>query len=183
MKTRLILVFTLILTLLTACTAPVSATPRIHVENAWANPAFVGSMTDMTGTPDMQNMAGMDPGQTPTPEMSGTMDMSGGGTSTAVYFVIENDGGSQDTLLGATTDVAMSAEVHQTKIENNVAQMLPVSSLDVPANGRVEFKPGGYHVMLNGLMQDLKVGDTFKLNLQFKESGVVIVDVTVQQEH
>jgi len=182
MERRTILALFTILIFLAACQAPVSTAPKVHVENAWANPAFVGSMTDMTGTPDMQNMAGMDSSETPTSSAPGTMDMSDGGTSTAVYFVIANDGGSQDTLLGATTDVAISADIHQTKIENNVAQMLPISSLDIPANGKVEFNPGGYHLMLNGLRQDLKVGDSFKLNLQFKESGVITVDVTVQQE-
>ena len=155
----------LVFLLLTACAGPATAGPKISVENAWARPAAVGSMS---GTSDMQGMS----------DMSG---MSDSGTNSAAYFVIVNAGSEADTLLGVSSEVASQAEMHETRIENDVAKMVPVSRVDVPARGRVEFKPGGYHVMLIGLNQDLKEGNTIKLTFQFEKSGTITLDVPIRQ--
>ena len=122
---------------------------------------------------DMQDDAGNE-----TTDMPG-MTMSG--TNSAAYFMIMNDGDEADTLIGASSEVASSTEMHETRIENDVAQMAPVQRVDVPAHGSIEFRPGGYHVMLVGLNQDLIVGDTLKLTLQFEKSGEVTLDVPIQQ--
>ncbi len=135
------------------------------------------------GTSGGQEMPGMTGSETPDAQgMSDMPGMSMSGTNSAAYFVITNDGDEADTLIGATSEVASSTEMHETRIENDVAQMVPVSRVDVPANGSIEFKPGGYHVMLVGLTRDLKVGDTLKLTLQFEKSGEVTLDVPIRQE-
>ncbi len=59
--------------------------------------------------------------------------------------------------------------------------MSPVEAIDVPANGQVELKPGGYHIMLIGLKQDMKVGDKIKLTLTFEKAGNVIVEAGVME--
>ena len=171
------------LLILTACAAPATAGPQIHVESAWARPADVSPMVDVSGTPGMQDMPGMSENETP--EAQSITDMPGmstSGTNSAAYFVIMNDGGGADTLIGVRSEVASSTEIHQTRIENDVAQMVPVARVEVPAHGSIEFNPGGYHVMLVGLTQDLKVGDTLKLTLQFEKSGAITLDVPIQQE-
>jgi copper(I)-binding protein len=186
---RRLLALTITLFLLTACAAAAPAGPKISVENAWARPVVVSSisttpeMQGMTGasgteTTEMQGMEGMS--GTETPEMQGMEGMAGSGPTSAAYFVIVNQGSEADTLIGATSEVANMAEMHETRIENNVAEMVPVPSVDVPAGGRVEFKPGGYHVMLEGLTQDLKVGETIKLTLQFAKSGAITLEVPIQ---
>jgi copper(I)-binding protein len=151
---------------LSACA---TAGPKVRVENAWARPAAASSMNEGSGTAGMQDMSGM----------SG---MSGSETTSAVYFVIVNEGGEADTLIGATTDVANQAEIHETQIVGDVAEMAPVPRVDIPAHGRIEFKPGGYHVMLVGLTRDLKEGETLKLTLRFEKSGAITLDVPIQQE-
>ena len=157
------------LSVLSACATSAPAGPKVRVENAWARPAAASSMNEGSGTAGMQDMSGM----------SG---MSGSETSSAVYFVIVNEGGEADTLIGATTDVANQAEMHETQIVGDVAEMAPVPRVDIPAHGRIEFKPGGYHVMLVGLTRDLKEGETLKLTLQFEKSGAITLDVPIQQE-
>jgi copper(I)-binding protein len=158
---RTLLGLLITLSLLTACAASAPADPKISVENAWARPALVGSMS---ATPEMQGMPGM----------------SGSGTTSAAYFVIVNQGSEADVLIGATSGVAGKAELHETRIVGDVAEMVPVPRVDVPARGRIEFKPGGYHVMLEGLTQDLKVGETLKLTLQFAKSGAITLDVPIR---
>jgi periplasmic copper chaperone A len=154
-----------VILLLTACAAPAAAGPKISVENAWARPAAVGSMS---ATPDTQGMS----------DMSG---MSASGTNSAAYFVIVNNGDEADTLIGASSDVASNTEMHETRIQNDVAEMVPIPRLDIPAHGQVEFKPQGYHVMLIGLNHDLNEGDTLKISLQFEKSGTITLDVPVRQ--
>ena len=162
---------------LAACAAPATSGPNIHVEGAWARPADANSMADDSG------MSGMSGNETPeAQDMSDMSGMSMSGTNSAAYFVIVNDGDEADTLIGARSEVANSTEMHETRIENDVAQMVPVSRVEVPAHGSIEFKPGDYHVMLVGLTQDLKAGDTLKLTLQFEKSGEITLDVPIQQE-
>ena len=64
---------------------------------------------------------------------------------------------------------------------NGVMSMQPQESVPVPAQGTVEFKAGGLHVMLINLNRDLKVGDTFTVTLNFQNAGEITVDVTVKE--
>jgi hypothetical protein len=50
-------------------------------------------------------------------------------------------------------------------MDKDVMKMSPVSGLDLPAGQGVELKPGGYHVMLMDLKQQVKVGDEVPLTL------------------
>ncbi len=73
------------------------------------------------------------------------------------------------TLVGAVSPVAGVVEIHEMAMEGNVMRMraLP-KGLALPAGKAVELKPGGYHVMLMDLKQQLKAGDKVKLDLQFE---------------
>ncbi len=68
-------------------------------------------------------------------------------------------------LVAVSTPVAGVAEIHEMKMDGGVMKMAPVTGLDLPAGKAVELKPGGYHLMLMGLKQQLKGGDTVPLTL------------------
>ncbi len=109
---------------------------------------------------------------------SDAMDM--GGKNSAVYMKI-NNAGAADKLVQAASAVATSTELHTVEMKDGVMQMRQVEGgIDVPANGAVELKPGGFHVMLIGLHQDLKPGDTFNLKLTFEKAGVQDIPVQVR---
>ncbi len=176
---RRLLVYTSLVLLLASCVTPAATGPQIHVENAWARPAEL-SMTGTTATPDMQSMPGMTMTETPG-SMQSMSGMADNGPSSAAYFVIVNDGNQADTLTGVMSDAASQVSMHETTFQGDVAQMAPVSNLNIPAHGKVEFKPGGYHVMLEGLTQSLPEGSTLKITLQFKNSGNITLDVPIKQ--
>jgi copper(I)-binding protein len=90
-------------------------------------------------------------------------------TGSAAYFTIRNTGG-QDKLL-AVTSPAADASLHSTNVDNGVMRMRPLESIEVPANGSIELKPGGTHVMLMGLKRPLAAGTTLELDLKFERSG------------
>jgi copper(I)-binding protein len=98
-----------------------------------------------------------------------------------VYFTIRNDSSKSDRLLKLKTPVASSAEVHETKVVEGVARMREVSVLHVAAGERVEFSPGGKHVMLMGLKKPLVEGQTFELELLFEVAGPRKVKVSVKK--
>jgi periplasmic copper chaperone A len=47
-------------------------------------------------------------------------------------------------------------------------------------SAKVEFAPGGYHVMLIGLKQDLQTGDEIEITLQFRDSPDIQVKAVVR---
>jgi copper(I)-binding protein len=92
-----------------------------------------------------------------------------GQSGSAAYFTIRNAGG-EDTLLTVSSPGA-NASLHSTSMDNGVMRMRPLETLDIPANGTVELKPGGTHVMLMGLKQPLQAGSALELDLKFEKSG------------
>ena len=107
----------------------------------------------------------------------------GGKVTSAVYMTLINEGGAADRLVGAVTEVAEVVEIHRSVMEGDVMKMVPVKEgLEIPAGGRVELRPGGYHMMLIGLKRDLKPGDRFMLRLRFEKSGERQVEVVVAEK-
>ena len=103
------------------------------------------------------------------------------GGNGVVYLTIENKGGQADRLVSLRTEVARRVDLHESRTENGVMRMRPVHEVEIPGRGRVEFKPGGLHVMLIGLNRALQPADTFPLWLKFGRSGERQVQVRVAQ--
>lgn len=99
----------------------------------------------------------------------------------AVYLTIENRGAGDDRLVGAFTDHAAMAMVHQNELVDGVARMRMAGEINVPADDEIKMVPGGTHIMLEGLRAPLKTGDRFDLVLKFRNSGDRRVEVTVAE--
>lgn len=74
-------------------------------------------------------------------------------------------------LIEVRSPVVDSVEIHQMAMENNVMRMRPIPYLTLPAGKAVELKPGGYHLMLNGLRQQAKEGDLIPLTLVIENAA------------
>jgi len=98
----------------------------------------------------------------------------------AVFLTI-TDTGTQDTLTGITTPVATKADLHETINDHGVMKMRPVATLTVEPGKPVTLAPGGYHIMLMGLKQALKQGDSFPVTLSFAKAGQVTATATVEK--
>ena len=57
------------------------------------------------------------------------------------------------------------------KMEGDIMRMRAVGSLALPAGQRVDLKSGGYHMMLLGLKQPVKAGDTVPLTLVIEDAA------------
>jgi hypothetical protein len=78
-------------------------------------------------------------------------------------------------LVSASSPVAGIVEIHEMKMEGDTMRMRAIDALDLPAGKSVELKPGGHHVMLIDLKQQLKAGESVPVTL-------VIQNATGQRE-
>jgi copper(I)-binding protein len=93
--------------------------------------------------------------------------------TSAAYLTIENHGKSTDKLVGIDCGCADAAMMHRTETKNGVSSMSMVGEVEIPAGGKVEFRPEGLHVMLVGLKAPLKAGRTQVMSLRFQKAGKV----------
>lgn len=105
----------------------------------------------------------------PSPVMKGVV---------SVFMKIENKGG-KDYLIDARTDVNASiVEFHDIKD----GKMIKVKDIKIPAKGKVEMIPGGIHIMIFNLPDNIMMGHEMNLYLQFKESGERSLKLKVLQK-
>lgn len=83
--------------------------------------------------------------------------------ATGMFAQLTSAGGGK--LVSASSPVAGIVEIHEMAMEGNVMKMRAIPGLDLPAGKAVDLKPGGYHVMLMDLKQQLKAGDTVPVTL------------------
>jgi copper(I)-binding protein len=105
------------------------------------------------------------------------------GTSiSAGYLKITNRGDKPDTLLGASTPAANSAELHESAVDaEGLMIMRPVENgLEIKPGQTVELKPAGVHIMILGIKTPLKEGQTIPVTLNFKSAGKIEVPFAVK---
>ena len=75
------------------------------------------------------------------------------------------------TLVGATSPVSEKVELHTMKMDGEKMVMAQVPNIPLPANTKVELKPGSLHIMFMSLKAPLKEGDTVALKLEIKDKA------------
>lgn len=104
------------------------------------------------------------------------------GKVTAAYMTLLNPGPKAVKILGASSPVAATAEIHETLTMEHgqatahggpgmgdVKGMKPMGVVTIAAGGKLEMKPGGTHLMFTGLNQMLREGQ--KVKIVFKLEG------------
>ena len=83
--------------------------------------------------------------------------------ATGAFMRLTSDGDAR--LVSADSPVANVVEIHEMIMDGNVMKMNAIPGVDLPAGEVVELKPGGYHVMLMGLKQQVKDGDEVPISI------------------
>jgi hypothetical protein len=86
-----------------------------------------------------------------------------------------------DKLVAVSSPAAKKTGLHTMTTEGGIMKMRPLDGLDVPANQPVTLKPGGVHIMLQGLNEPLQAGKSFPLTLTFEKAGERQVEVAVEK--
>lgn len=101
-----------------------------------------------------------------------------GVSATSGYLRMTSD--QDDALIAVSTEHAAMAEIHESSMQDGVMQMSQVSKLPIHAGETLVLEPGGLHLMLMGLKDNLKAGQAFPLVLEFEKAGRVEVAAKVR---
>lgn len=104
------------------------------------------------------------------------------GRPLAVYMGIHNRGDAPDRLIAARSPRAERAELHRSEMQDGMMTMAPIAALEVPAGGVVHLAPGGYHLMVFGVEEPPREGESFPLVLVFEKAGEIPVEATVTRK-
>ena len=97
------------------------------------------------------------------------------------FLTVENKGKEADQLLSASSTLTAATQIHEMKMDGDVMKMAELADgIEIPAGGKVELKPGGYHIMFLGLDKQVMEGETVKITLTFEKAGAVEVELLAQ---
>ncbi|MEO8175904.1 MAG: copper chaperone PCu(A)C [Sphingomicrobium sp.] len=101
-----------------------------------------------------------------------TRETAPGQSVAAVYLTVTNHGTGEDRLAKVDPPGGAAASLHSSSSDGGVARMRArPDGLVIPAHSTVELRPGGTHIMVTGLQQPLRAGETIELSLGFDRSG------------
>lgn len=93
-----------------------------------------------------------------------------GKTVAAAYMAITNNTDITQAINYVYSPIAETVEVHRVIYNEGMMQMRPVKKLSINPGETQLLEPGGFHLMVFGIYDTLKEGDSFELNFEF-ESG------------
>ena len=99
------------------------------------------------------------------------------------YMRLKNTGAETIEIIHAESELYSSIEFHETIHENGLARMIRHDTLNIPANNRLELKPGGPHMMLFNPTKRLAAGSTVNIKLTTKNNTIKTVTVPVKKAH
>lgn len=99
----------------------------------------------------------------------------------AGYLTVSNSGTEDRQLVAVSSTDFESIELHRSELVEGVARMVPQDRMPIPAAGRLELKPGDYHLMLMHPRRSLKVGDKVKAILSFDNDQQLTAVFTVKK--
>jgi periplasmic copper chaperone A len=103
-----------------------------------------------------------------------------GASTGAAYLTVTNSGSEAARLSCASSAAAAKCQIHEMAMDNGVMKMRPVEGgLEIKPGQTVTLKPGGYHIMLEGLKAPLKAGDKLEATLAANDGTSVNVDFPV----
>lgn len=98
----------------------------------------------------------------------------------AGYMTITNSGDTADRLI-AVEAAFPRVEIHDVKVENDVASMFQVDGVELAPGETITLQPGQKHVMFMGLNGDpFEAGEEVPARLIFEQAGAVDVVFNVE---
>jgi len=97
-----------------------------------------------------------------------------GAVNSAAYVQLHNSGKEERTVVSATSEAAEEVQLHTVIAEDGLMKMRQVPYISVPAGGVAELKPGGYHIMLLGVTQPLRDGESVDIELEFADGEKLV---------
>lgn len=106
----------------------------------------------------------------------------GGRDITAAYFELFNDGEDAIWIVDARADIAERVELHTHQRQGEMMRMVRLDSIGAPGGETMTFQPGGRHLMLFGVSEDLAAGDMAHITLVFDDGQELAFDAGVVED-
>ena len=104
-----------------------------------------------------------------------------GQPNSAAFMQLSNAGAGDRALVSATSDVSEVVELHTHRMEDGMMKMRRVDQIELPAGETVTLAPGGLHLMLIGLKQQLTPGDDVSLTLTLDDGSELSLTAPVRK--
>lgn len=99
--------------------------------------------------------------------------------NTSAYFTIENTGSKDRALVAASSEIADKVELHSHIMKDGMMRMRQQEKVIIPAGEKVEFAPGGLHLMIFGLIAPLRVNQQVKLSVMTEDGETLVINAAV----
>ena len=104
-------------------------------------------------------------------------EMSTRGGMTAVYGTLTNNSSQDVVLVGGATEIAGVVEVHEMSMIGGEMMMQEIDGgLVIPAGKSIILEPGGNHLMLMMLTDDLEAGEEISVTFDFDGAEDLTID-------
>lgn len=100
--------------------------------------------------------------------------------NSAAFMTVKNTTSSDIAIVKASSSVADAVELHTHDMKNGVMKMYQVPKIDVDHNSHTMLEPGGYHIMLIGLHNPLKKGETVTLTLELSNGETKTITAPIK---
>jgi len=97
------------------------------------------------------------------------------------YFTIHGGGAADARLLRVSSEAAQRIEMHESVEKNGMMTMQAIDSVDVPAKSKVEFAPGGKHLMIFNINPAIVESGKLTMIMMFSNGDRLIVDAVIQK--
>lgn len=89
------------------------------------------------------------------------------------FMVLKNNTDKPLVLVGASSPDTAEVMLHRSIMEGGMMKMVHQKSIEIPAKGQLEFKPGDYHLMLMKPKKAFKAGDKIEITLKFEDGSTL----------
>jgi copper(I)-binding protein len=103
------------------------------------------------------------------------------GQNAGVWMRLENRLKTGVRIVRVTSDIAKNLELHTHIKDGDIVRMRPINAIGIPAEGAVDLKCGGLHIMLISVAKDIEGGDTFPITLHFDQGQPVTFFVKAER--
>jgi|CZKP01.1.fsa_nt_gi copper(I)-binding protein len=104
------------------------------------------------------------------------------GMNAALYFDIKNLSSKDYELVDVFSDIAKVVQIHETYKQGENLGMRKVESITIKGKTTFRLAPGGFHVMIIRLKENLKLGDKKEFTLTFKNHEKIKIMALVKDQ-
>ncbi|MCU7837726.1 MAG: copper chaperone PCu(A)C [gamma proteobacterium symbiont of Taylorina sp.] len=104
-----------------------------------------------------------------------------GQTVSASFMQLKNSSDKQHAIVNVKSTISKVVELHTHTHENGMMMMRQVEKMEIPANGETVLQPGGLHIMLIGLHNELTLDQKVSLTLEFEDGSSKTIEAPVRK--